>query len=163
MADKFDKVQITWDRKGVSFWPGDVSLRYDGDEWADEDCNVRGTIGSMALHGVELLIGRDLTTDELKDKSICKWTIEILRTALQVGDIVAPTRHIGVFRSGASSYECAVVVSLEPFALVSVLGDMLWTTTIKPEDVRVVCKGNPEEIAEAMKRWQQECANGRVH
>lgn len=45
---------------------------------------------------------------------------------IQIGDIVEPTNMNGLLRGGASGYLDAVVVSIEPFVLVSREPDMIW-------------------------------------
>ena len=52
-------IQLTCDKRGVSVWPADVKLRFEGKDgdWFDEDCRVRGTNGSsMDWHGFSTLI-----------------------------------------------------------------------------------------------------------
>ena len=53
---------------------------------------------------------------------------------LKIGHIVAPINHAGMLRSGGSHYDFAVVVSLDPFQLVSYESDMYWSTTAQPEN-----------------------------
>jgi hypothetical protein len=36
-------VRVTYDRKGFAFWPDGVNLRFDGEEWYDRECKVRGS------------------------------------------------------------------------------------------------------------------------
>ena len=54
-----------------------------------------------------------------------------------VGDIVQPISNQFQLASGASRYEDAVVVSTEPFVLVSRFGDMRWGSTVEIENFRV--------------------------
>lgn len=56
------------------------------------------------------------------------------------------------FRSGCSAYEQAVVISLDPFTIASIEGDMLWRSTIKPEDVEPLCRAPQKWIDAAMRR-----------
>lgn len=53
---------------------------------------------------------------------------------MKIGDIVV-SKDEKVFKlhSGCQSYAYAIVTSLEPFVLMSLEGDMMWDTTIKPE------------------------------
>lgn len=53
--------------------------------------------------------------------------------SLRVGDLVSPAIGHGPLRSGASHYERAVVVNLNPFVLVSEGCDMRWEATVRPE------------------------------
>lgn len=72
-----------------------------------------------------------------------------------VGDFVTP-KPSGIFRSGCSSYERAIVVSIRPFVLVSEEGDMLWSTTIFPSDCVPAGNSTLEERAKAFARWERE-------
>lgn len=79
-------------------------------------------------------------------------------TTLTVGDLVeAIPPH--ALACGSGLYPHAVVVSLAPFALVSIEGDMLWTATHKPSTVRSI--GPATNTAAAFARWQRERDNGR--
>lgn len=55
---------------------------------------------------------------------------------MKIGDIVSP-RAGHVLRCGSGSYHSAVVATLQPFGLISMDGDMRWTTTVKKEHVAV--------------------------
>lgn len=72
---------------------------------------------------------------------------------LSVGDLVesAPGHALAC---GSGIYPHAVVVSLEPFALVSVEGDMLWTATQRPNTVRRL--GPAPDTKAAFARWEKE-------
>lgn len=59
------------------------------------------------------------------------------KTAMRIGDIVRPTGG-RVLRSGCNAYDDAVVVSIEPFVLVSREADMRWSATVAREDFEVV-------------------------
>jgi len=50
--------------------------------------------------------------------------------SIRVGDIVSPLSPVHMLRSGAAYYADAVCVSLEPFILISRMGDMLWKATV---------------------------------
>ncbi len=52
---------------------------------------------------------------------------------MKVKDIVVPING-HVLRSGSSSYDCAVVASLDPFVLISEEGDMKWSATVEKEN-----------------------------
>ena len=74
---------------------------------------------------------------------------------MQVGDLVEAIAPYQL-RSGCSWYAYAVVASIEPFAIISPEGDMLWRHTIEPKDVAVVGKANAVELKAVMKRWKSE-------
>ncbi|MNU19616.1 hypothetical protein D3C71_78470 [compost metagenome] len=57
---------------------------------------------------------------------------------LKLGHIVAPRNHAGTLRSGGSQYDFAIVVSLDPFQLVSYEADMYWSTTQVEENFQFV-------------------------
>lgn len=68
-----------------------------------------------------------------------------------------PAGGTQVLRSGACQYEYAICVSLQPFALVSPTGDMLWMATVKPEEFIKRPGPTPlHEKAKAMARWEEE-------
>lgn len=74
--------------------------------------------------------------------------------ALVVGDLV--WRKDGRYlRSGAAMYEMAVVISVEPFALASTDGDMLWQSTVKPDEFEALCKA-PKPWSDAAMRRQKD-------
>lgn len=54
------RAQITCDKRGMSVWPIEVNLRYDGAEWFDTECEVRGTNGGFDHEAVERLTGIDI-------------------------------------------------------------------------------------------------------
>jgi hypothetical protein len=73
---------------------------------------------------------------------------------LNVGDLVE-ARAGHALACGSGVYPYAVVVSLEPFALVSLAGDMLWTATQNRGTVRRI--GPARNPAAAFARWAREC------
>lgn len=70
---------------------------------------------------------------------------------MQVGDIVVPNKG-HYLRSGCSNYECAVVVSMEPFILVSERTDMKWSCGVKPENFTVSSIANDALLERCKKR-----------
>lgn len=70
---------------------------------------------------------------------------------LVVGDLVwrKDGRHL---RSGAAIYETAVVISVEPFALASTTGDMLWYATVTPDEFEALCKAPKSWYEAALRR-----------
>lgn len=75
---------------------------------------------------------------------------------MKVGDFVIAKSEAHPLRSGAEWYPRAVVVSLEPFALVSEGGDMMWTCTMKPEDVYASGPAPWSVIRVAMDRYYRD-------
>lgn len=69
---------------------------------------------------------------------------------LSEGDIVAPVGDF-ILHSGSRRYADAVVVRVEPFALVSRGTDMVWSCTVGPEDFTVTGKASAE-LLEACRR-----------
>jgi hypothetical protein len=55
-------------------------------------------------------------------------------------------------RSGSSAYGAAIVVSLEPFILVSEHADMRWSATVKKEEFEAISEASPELLQTAMNR-----------
>ena len=81
-----------------------------------------------------------------------------LEGKMQVGDVVIPVGDT-VLACGCGCYDCASVASVEPFALASVEADMLWTCTIRPEDVMALCQAAPDIVARAVKRYESHTSN----
>ena len=71
---------------------------------------------------------------------------------MEIGNIIKPKKESGFFlRSGAESYDKAVVISLEPFIITSEESDMKWQATIKKDEFEVVGVAG-KEILERCKR-----------
>lgn len=70
---------------------------------------------------------------------------------MRVGDIVVPKPGHWL-RSGCSAYDSAVVVSMEPFILVSKETDMKWSATVKPENFTVSSIATDAMLERCMKR-----------
>lgn len=77
---------------------------------------------------------------------------------MKIGDVVIPDSFTHTLHCGSGRYTHAIVVSLEPFALVSEWGDMLWTATVEPQHFIALCRAHPDIVAVAMKRWRSEKA-----
>lgn len=69
---------------------------------------------------------------------------------MKIGDIVAPNVGHGL-RSGASAYGAAVVVSMEPFVMVSEHADMRWGAQ-EAKNFHVRQQATPEQLAICMQR-----------
>ncbi|MEB5557010.1 hypothetical protein GOP97_14675 [Vibrio cholerae] len=74
--------------------------------------------------------------------------------ALNVGDVVAPIKADYQLASGCGRYDSAVVVSVEPFVLVSHASDMRWQSTVKREQFKIVGKVEGEALEACMKRLE---------
>ena len=76
---------------------------------------------------------------------------------MKVGDIVKVSKFGQsegfCLVSGCGRYSCAVVVSMEPFVLISEEGDMLWIATIKPEYFETVGQASEKVMKVVNKRW----------
>ena len=80
---------------------------------------------------------------------------------MKIGDVVIPVGDT-VLVSGCGYYDYAIVANVEPFALASVEADMLWTRTIHPEDVRVLCQAAPHIVEMAVKRYESYLSEGAL-
>ena len=83
--------------------------------------------------------------DKLTDRrdELPKTTTEDECEGLRAGDIVKCKDGCGVLRSGCCQYKKAIVVSIDPFVLVSWEGDMRWEETVNPKSfVRIARAGN---------------------
>lgn len=78
-------------------------------------------------------------------------------TFLKRGDTVSGKPGSPLF-CGSGRYDFAIVVSVNPFVLVSPHGDMVWSVTKKPSDV---CKSASEQwnALEAFNRWERDRVN----
>ena len=81
---------------------------------------------------------------------------------MQVGDVVIPIGDTDLV-CGSGCYDCAIVASVEPFALESVEADMLWTCTIRPGDVKALCQSAPDIVERAVKRYESHMSNSEAH
>lgn len=61
----------------------------------------------------------------------------------------------GALRSGSEHYTHAICVSVEPFALVSEEGDMLWSMQ-SPADFVSLCQASWRARRQAFGRWSRE-------
>jgi len=73
---------------------------------------------------------------------------------IKVGDVVE-RKDGSLLRSGAQTYFNVVCVSVDPFTLVSGGADMMWTTTVKPEQFKVVAKCPVDILEQCMKRLEE--------
>ena len=69
-----------------------------------------------------------------------------------VGDILAPKDEFVDLVSGSNRYDCAVMVSQNPFVLVSLESDMRWEATIKEEDFKKVGVSESEVMRRCLRR-----------
>jgi hypothetical protein len=127
-------VQITNDEQGISVWPGDTELQYDGSEWFDANCDKRGTNGMQDWDSVRRLIGCGLLMpDYLNDLNamhealltINKETGEWVRYLDVLGELLKPVyvrNHVGglndwwwLFHSATAAQRAeAFVLTMEP-------------------------------------------------
>lgn len=70
----------------------------------------------------------------------------------QVRDLVVPNNPKYNLRSGCSEYNVVVVVSVDPFVLVSCRGDMRWAATVSIENFKTVGMANDEDFKMCMNR-----------
>ncbi|MFH0225126.1 hypothetical protein ACGRPS_11250 [Vibrio furnissii] len=71
---------------------------------------------------------------------------------LNVGDVVAPIKPDYQLASVCGRYESAVVVSVEPFVLVSHASDMRWQSTVKREQFKIVGTVEGDDLARCLTR-----------
>ena len=75
---------------------------------------------------------------------------------MKVGNLVKATEESGfVLRSGAEWFDTAIVISLDPFVLVSEDTNMKWEVTVKAEDFVTVGTASAEILNECMRRIKQ--------
>jgi hypothetical protein len=68
------------------------------------------------------------------------------------GDLVVPING-KVLHCGTMPYPDAVVVSIDPFVLVSQSGDMVWSVTAKPEEFEAYGVASPTALINAFVRY----------
>lgn len=76
--------------------------------------------------------------------------------SIYVGVVVAPKKDRFWLRSGCSSYNVAVCMSVEPFVLISEEGDMMWTDTVKIKDFEPVAFASKGVMDVCCKRYFSE-------
>lgn len=77
---------------------------------------------------------------------------------MKVGDVVVPVDFLrDPFRSGAEWYSHAIVVSVDPFVMVSERGDMLWSER-STHTVVVLCQADPKIVDVALDRFRRDYA-----
>ena len=90
-------------------------------------------------------------SDDDNKRRIIKFEEAELR-AISIGDLVAPINSDYQLSSGASRYERAVVVSIEPFVLVSESADMRWSSTVLRKNFKIIGKADSSKLDACMKR-----------
>ncbi|HFG1935081.1 TPA: hypothetical protein ACGF3Q_001510 [Vibrio cholerae] len=75
--------------------------------------------------------------------------------AFSVGDVVAPIKPDYQLASGCGRYESAVVVSVEPFVLVSHAADMRWQSTVKREQFKIIGKVKGDDLSHCLARLEK--------
>lgn len=74
---------------------------------------------------------------------------------MEVGDLVKPTREgKKELACGTGRYDCAVVISVEPFMITSLDSSMLWTKTLKVDDFEVIGDVGKRTLTKCMRRLQ---------
>ena len=71
---------------------------------------------------------------------------------MKVGNIVKPNTNQVQLASGCSRYNCAVVVNLEPFQLMSLDGDMYWSASYQNEKHLFNVVDDTEELSRQVKQ-----------
>ena len=78
---------------------------------------------------------------------------------MKIGDVVV-SKHGPYSGHLCCGYTHAIVVSLEPFAMVSEEGDMLWTQ-VSPDEVVALCQSSKEVQDVVLARWNRDILNPR--
>ena len=71
---------------------------------------------------------------------------------LAYGDIVEPISPAHQLHSGCNWYDSAVVMSVEPFVLVSKETDMRWSCTVSAENFRKIGTASEEQMKLCQRR-----------
>jgi hypothetical protein len=70
---------------------------------------------------------------------------------MKIGDVVISNRQEYPLTSGCSYYTHAICVSVDPFLLVSELGDMKWYM-LDIHNFTALCQAHPDVVRQAMSR-----------
>ena len=81
---------------------------------------------------------------------------------MDIGDIVIPDTSGVHLASGDSSYDYAIVASIEPLILVSEKADMLWQTQ-KPGWYKVVGKADDKATLRAVRKARKHSLHSPIH
>lgn len=141
--------------------PGGLTLGYDSHVRAPTPSRYKthpeGTIlsyGSSAANGNVWFHDPDFERGKIEAGEIGNLTrdgrlVKVVATPeFAPGDIVEPLPGGYILRDGAGyNYGSAVVVQGDPFVLCSKLGDMMWTSTARPEFFHRVGTATAKEIA----------------
>lgn len=71
---------------------------------------------------------------------------------MEIGEVVVPIDNAPLLRSGSWLHDCAIVVSTDPFVIVSPEADMIWYNQ-KPESFKSLCPVHPEILKTCMVRY----------
>lgn len=106
-----------------------------------EPCSHRGCLNHIShpCEGCGRIGGRTMPDKITIDK-------------LKIRDLVAPIDQRYSLVSGCSEYNVAVVVSIDPFVLVSFGGDMRWQSTVSPENFSKIGMANDEDFDICVRR-----------
>lgn len=119
---------------------------------------------ALAYVLLQVGIGKMLLSNGMTDEEIMKWlnlsqeTLEGIKQndlpKMEVGAVVEPIDPFNPLRSSCGTYPAAVVISMEPFVLVSPTGDMRWSTR-KVEEFQVVAQMQSEDVSKLMHRLHE--------
>lgn len=75
---------------------------------------------------------------------------------MQVGDVMVPREgpESGYLCCGSGTYTHAILVSVEPFVMVSQEGDMMWTCAT-PSNYVALCRAHPDDAKAAFDRFHR--------
>ena len=79
---------------------------------------------------------------------------------MRIGDVAVLSREAirdgHILHCGTGTYTHAIVGRVEPFALVSDDGSMMWTATVKPEQFYFLCRACDEVVETVARRIRNE-------
>jgi hypothetical protein len=111
------------------------------------------TPGDLSAEDVEhLKEDTSALLEEMENENASIFRDDIQDRNLVVGSYVVPSDD-HYFHSGSGAYIGAIVISLDPFIMVSEHGDMRWSQ-IRPENVKVVARVTDYVLNRCMKRLQ---------
>ena len=90
------------------------------------------------------------------ENELIKMENELIKGAVAISRIDQTGRMVNPLRSGCSYYTHAIVASVDPFVLISEQGDMMWRSTVEPDDFIFLCKAHSDVMKIVDKRLADE-------
>jgi hypothetical protein len=126
------------------------------DGFVANNINLLRVVKKIQHQAIQLSLKGGLTISEvatelnIEEDKVIDLSIQPIDLPMCVGCIVQANGGYGL-RSGGSAYDCAVVVSVNPYIMMSEAADMKWTAQ-KKENYTVIGTASEEVLAKCMSR-----------